>query len=63
VIRWIVLLIGFGFGCAGLDFLVLAISAAHTGLGIADYGTPLMLGAVLFSFGVFISVKVDLRKR
>ena len=62
MIRWFVLLVTFGFGCAGLDFLVLAISTARSGLGIADYGPLLALGVVLFSVSLPIGVKVQLPK-
>lgn len=48
---------------AALYFLLLAISAARSDLGIADYGPPLILAVVLFSAGTFVGAKVRLRKR
>jgi hypothetical protein len=42
MIRWIVLLVAGALVWAACDFLILAISTARSGLGVSDYGPPLM---------------------
>jgi hypothetical protein len=63
VFRWILYLLAGTLFWAGGDFLFLAISKARSGLSIADYGSTLILSAVLLVVGGFVVTKFYPRKR
>lgn len=58
MIRWFIWLVAGAFMWAALWFLEIAFSAVHSGLGVADYGLPLMVAAVLAGVAISMLTKI-----